>query len=172
MASMPPITGIRLGISNAGSAGTIFGAGHESITLDFRDGTSMVLEAGPDGPMGTGNLVETNYGGSLVSQLAVATSNINATGLALLNSYDNFAANTADTPVAYSPDNSDGFNSNAFISALWESIGFSDEDIDRMTSDVESASHLSAVGSDTATARGLAPEMNPINGSPGTRQLY
>ncbi len=167
MASMPPITGIRVGIDHAGmSSGLdVPFAGHEYIKLDFSNGSELTLEAGPSGTAGTGDLVEMNYGSSSPYEVWLSTANVNNTGYSILNAYDNYAVNTQDDPIAYSPDTGDGYNSNSFISGLLEAAGFSDSSVSDISDTLGSESGLNPVGSDAGA--GIVPFFSDLGNESG-----
>lgn len=148
MAAMPPITGIRVSIQPAGSSSglNVPGAGHEYINLDFANGSTLTLQAGPSGALGTGDLVEQNYATTGTASITLSTPSVNNTGYNILNAYDNYAANTADAPVAYSADTADGFNSNSFVNALLLAAGISSSAVNNINGSLSNASGLDSIG--------------------------
>ena len=164
MAGMPRITGIMVGIAPAGlsSGFDVPGAGHEKVTLSFSDGSNMTLEAGPSGALGTGDLVEQNYGGTASAQILLSTPSVNTTGYNILDAYDNYAATTADTPVSYSADGSDGYNSNAWVNALLLSAGVPPSVVNDINQQLQQQSGLSPIGAGDGSE--LAPEFTGDDG--------
>jgi hypothetical protein len=81
VASLPPITGIRLIEVPAPSGNSAYG--HLAWDISLQGGENLVLEAGPSGPNGTGNLVQQDYGTTATSSNSISlpgTFNLQAVG--------------------------------------------------------------------------------------------
>lgn len=154
MCVMPEVVSVSAGITDAGSVGHWpIDGGHLFWVLGFDDGGSVTLEAGPSGPLGTGNLVTQNYGSSGTVDV-VANSGMTAAGLgqALLGAYSAYQAGQNVNPVQYSVTgggtNSSYGNSNSYFASGGAAAGLSQGAVDQVVTSVQDQSGLTAYGAD------------------------